>query len=110
MRDQKGEDQTGEDVGHPHGKRPIRNFRIKSCVTLENAFDLSQKLTEGFDQLDCPGCRLHARSSAYQELVSKHPAEPAQGVAHGGLAQSNAFGCLGDMALSQQRIQCDQEI
>jgi len=72
--------------------------------------DHAQRIAHRLGQLFGKRRGLHAAGGAQEQGVVELPAQARQGIAHGGLAQAQVLGHLGDLALGQQLVEDHQQI
>jgi hypothetical protein len=101
---------AGEYVRHTDSERPLGGLGIESGIALQDAFDLTQKLTERIDEFQRARGRLHSGGSPNEKFVCEHSAQATECIAHRGLTEPNLFRGLCNVALGQERFQRHQKI
>lgn len=72
--------------------------------------NLRQGGTDRALQRQRPGRRLHAAAHAHQQRVAEQLAQAVERVAHRRLAEGQALGGTGDIALAQQGVEHTQQV
>ncbi|MNT51486.1 hypothetical protein D3C72_1884530 [compost metagenome] len=101
--DQLRQDQKLNEIARSDAEFALRCSGHKGITALQRLVDFFQRFTHRSNQFHRPWRRHQAAAAQHEQLIIQAFAQAAQCMAHGGLAQCQAFACARDVTGVPQR-------